>query len=341
MTIPVWWGKYQMDELEILRSKAASLIKNSGDDMEGMLKGAELLKKIEEIENYRAAVHKLNTDRPQGPVLQFLTVLAPVATVLILAGTLYLSVIQFRSGRTDAEWAEAVKSVTEQKSDALAAAELKGLRQLPDYRQRADELALDLLRRTRNVDTFRSLLETEFGKSLSWTDLTGILELDRSLTFTDSELERKWNKLSSDENNQMDAVREELKQVCIAVSPLLKSPRPSGMILDLHNVEFMDCDLSNTDLSGADLTGFNTSRVLLKGSNLSNVTKYEYSFWGKTAWWEAGRMSRELVDHLYKTAPFDPKQTPAEYGLQTNPTQKEFEDAVERLRKAKPIDSGR
>jgi hypothetical protein len=325
------WGA-KLDELEILRSKASSLIKHSDDDLDSLIKAADLLKDVEEIEHRRAATHKLCAESPQSRVLQFLSVLAPVATVAVLAVTLIFSVVQFRSGRRDAQWAEAVKSVTEEKIDAVAAAEIQGLRQLPDYKQKADDLAQDLLRRTSRPDTFRSLFETEFGKSVKWDDLARILELDRSLTMTHTFLESKKTKLSSDEIDQKESVKQELTQICNTISPLLKSSRPSGATLNLHNVEFLDCDLSDADLSGADLTGFNTSRINLKGANFAEITKYEGGFWGKTAWWEAGKMSPRLVAYLDEHWKFDPKQSPENYGLQSKPTKDEYDKAVDRLR---------
>jgi hypothetical protein len=217
---------------------------------------------------------------------------------------------------------------------------LVGFTKSERYGAQARQIALPLLWKTEYAPLFESMFNSMF-EPVSWQNLAEILTLDRALNRDCLPLARKaWDaddrntilsRLTNDEQARWDNLHVEFDVIVRGVGPLLRRPRPTGLVLDLHGTNLFRADLSGTDLSGADLTGAMMSNVLIKGANLSGVTEFYNLAMVGTAWWQAAAMSKELLEHLEKNDPFEPDRA---YTSKDPITQESMQKDVERLRRA-------
>ena len=328
-----------MNELEIMRTRAKEMIGDAGAGPDAIIKAAELLRNAEEIENHRAQTRKLNEEKPESRLLQFMNLLAPVVTVLILVTTL---LIQERDrtkdqaqaqkdkidNRDNENWDRAFKAASDRQEGAQAAAIvlLRGIEESQSqYREEASKLAISILRGAKKYDDFQTLFSAEFAPPTQ-ENLDRILNVDRAL-------HQEWVNRRTDptfsKSKDEHLIIGELRFICTQIHPLLQK-RPPDRRFDLRFVALFDCDLPNVDLTGADLEGFTTARVSMPGANLSGITSISDGYWKDTVWWDAASLSPKLLDYLKKEAPFaaDP---PGHYGASTKPSQGEYEVALRRL----------
>ena len=316
-----------MDELEIVREKAVSLIRESGEDLAAMERGLRLLKDAEETQTNRTENLKLRAETSQSAPLRYLNVLAPFATVSVLAGTLYFQVHQFQQTeknrieeREDGRWADTLKSVSERgaKDDIAAIIALKSFLKSERYRDDAGRMVLRILRHTKSVEDFKELFLTQYPV-VGWEDLNSVLDVDRALVVA-------WNDAAGDTVTQEKIIKE-LSFIGVQIYPALKK-RPAGAPLDLHSVSFFDCDFSWINLSGANLDGFTPGRVRMDHTDLSGVPNANYGSWKDTAWWKAEKISPDLLRYLKATAPLDNRQY---YGANVKLNIEEYQADVKRL----------
>ena len=353
-----------MDDTERLREIAASIIKDSND--EGKIKNAaELLKLASEIENQRAGASKLTTEeqkisfdlresrdhRKSDDRKAFITLLAPVFTTFVLAGTLTLQSYQFARSERDKEienkqqaeaaedvrWTDAVKLLSQSNKLSPAGALLKSFVKSDRYGPQAVQTALQILLKTDNSEEFERLFVLVF-EPVDWKDLQRLIDLNRTLYANMGPvLQKSWNlqkqvndtsKLNPVERKQYDSLWSELEFLATKIAPVLRAARPSGVALDLHSTDFVLCDLQGADLSGANLDGVNMSAVNLKGANLSGITHDGLAMF-RTAWWEASQISQEALQYFMQTNPFRPAD---QYGpLYRTISKKDYDDNVARL----------
>jgi hypothetical protein len=356
------------DETKRLREIAASIIADSNE--EGRIKNAaELLKLASEIENQTAGASKLATEeqklnfdlresrghRNSEDRKAYITLLAPVFTTLVLAGTLILQSYQFaqsekdkqaesrqqRDAADDVRWADTVKLLSQSNKLSPAGALLTTFSTTPRYKEQARQQALQLLRSTLDAEEFKNLFGFVF-EPIGWKDVPEVLKLNRdSYLSLNPVLQKIWDptkqgrdalgKLDPEEQKQLDGLDKVISFTCSEIAPVLRKPRPSGGALDLHLTDLYQCDLQGADLSGANMDGANLTSVNLNGANLQGVTHEGLGVYA-TAWWEASQMSPDLLQYLLEKSPFQPE---VGYGpLYQKITKKGYDDNVARLLKS-------
>ena len=332
------------DDVRLIKEVATAELKNS-QDVNKVNGAAQLLKLAAEIENQRAQAQKtegelrdLRAHKKTRDTKEFIALLAPVFTTLVLAGTLALQTYQFsRTERDkyqeaqqqreaaavqakkqadaaeDASWADALKLLSSSEKLSPAAVLLKRFSLSPRYSGEARRTGLDLLSaKSTDPAAFQSLFAALFEPA-SWNNLAEIVQINRQLNQRINPLLLKaWDakkytphleKLTKSEREQYDAWTSNLEYMSRVVALVFKSPgRPSNP-LDLHGVAIWDTDLKGVDLQGADISSTNFSTVNLEGANLSRITKFEYCAFWSTPWWEAAKISPELLDYLKQNHP--------------------------------------
>lgn len=293
-----------MDEVEVLRNKALSLLQDPNQSPQGIADASELLRKAAEIENYNLNARKLRKELKEGRIVELVQLLAPYATVLILAATLAFQFSQQRQAakdkaedRDNALWADALKSVSEGQSLA-ALIKLKYFVSSEYHREDAHQLVLNLFRRQK-LDDFKPLFENEFAP-LRAENFNDALEINRIL-------HDQWYLLyvrGENEPLQHETILE-LTYSCYQMVPMLKKRSPEQP-LDLHSVAIFDCDFSYVDLKNANLTNLVTGRINLSHANLCGVTNWNNSDWHDTKWWQADSVDPKFRSYLEKNAPFKP-----------------------------------
>jgi pentapeptide repeat protein len=334
-----------MDELELLRQKALALLRDSGQNLETMKKGCDLLNDVEGIENRRVSTRKLQRELSESRVVEFINLLAPYATVLVLAATLGFQFWQQGQAardkardRDDALWGDALKSVSEGKA-LPAIIQLKYFETSPwGHKLDAFQLMLSIFRHSKDMDQFKELFENEFTP-VSGENLEAILDLNRALHSQWVDLNRR-----GDNPKLQYQVILELSYIGTRIAPILQK-RPQDKSFDLHFVAVFDCDFSWVDLTNANLEGFVTGRVNLSNANLSGVKNFNANFsgakdfrdkaWSDTVWWQARAISPEFLAYLQQVAPFTPDPPNARpvghYGPDAHPTQDQYDREIRRL----------
>lgn len=353
-----------MDDTERLREIAALIIKDSNE--EGRIKyAAELLKLASEIENQRAGSSKLLTEEQKlsfdlresqsrqksDDRKAYITLLAPVFTTFVLAGTLILQSYQFVQSERDKQievrqqtdaaedvrWTDAVKLLSQSDKVSPAGVLLKSFVKSDRYGAQAHQTALQILLKTEDPVLFENLFALVF-EPVDWNDLPQIIGLNRTMYVNIGPLAEKsydakkrmndLNRLNPLERRKYDSLIAEIEFTATKIAPLLKGRRPGGVALDLHGTDILLCDLQYADLSGANLDGVNVSSVNLKGADLSRISHAELSMF-LTAWWEASQMSQETLQYLMKEYPF---QAGVQYGPSYRTiSQKDYDENVARL----------
>ncbi len=335
-----------MDELELLRQKALALINDPQQSPEALLQGSELLKRAEEIESARLSVCKLKEELSARHVIEMIKLLAPYATVLILAATLAFQVWQLREAekdrsieRQDALWADALQS--ESKDQLAAMIKLKNFAapEKPHYEDAA-QLVVSILRHSEDPGRFKELFESRFSE-VTAANLDLVLRINRALHWEwvdlNSQVQLDSTRTQSNDPQKQQIVAE-LTYTCTKIAPVLKT-RPSDQGFDLHDVALFDCDLSYADLRDANLRGFVTARVNLKNANLCGAHISTDGYWNDTMWWDAASISPDSLHYLSQYArltlpPDHYRPYPRNDAKWSPPTQQLYDDALRRLSSA-------
>ena len=357
-----------MDELETIRDLAGQLAEkgragNISELTAALDKVSQAFQSIHEVEKTQAEIRKLAADeeklrydlehlaRQQALETrkQYATIFAPVVTTGVLGLTLILQAYQFiqserdkREASEDAQWSEAVKAVSQSGKVSPIAVVLNPFLKSKRYAEPARMTAVQVLVNTHDTSLFADLFREAFVP-VSWANLSAVLQLDRSLGPRLSSLYEKTyvpgaqadgtSKLDDAEKSEYDYIRSVIKDVSVAVAPLLKGPRPAEKALDLRSAWFTECDWSGVDLSGADLENADVRYVVLKGADLGRITSFDRLFVYGTAWWDAKRISPELLDYLETKSRYDPAIS---YGPRYEPVSPSYyRDSITRLRAAK------
>ena len=303
-----------------------------------------MLNSVEEIENRRLNTRKLRRELSESRVVELINLLAPYATVLVLAATLWFQFWQQgqvardkAQDRDDALWGDALKSVSEGKA-LPAIIQLKYFETSPrGHKQDGFQLMISLFRHSKDIEQFKELFENEFTP-VSAENLDAILDLNRALHSQWVDLNRRGD------NPQLQyQVILELSYIGTRIAPILQK-RPPDKAFDLHDVAVFDCDFSWVDLTNANLDGFVTGRVNLSNANLSGVKNFNANpsgakdfrdkAWTDTVWWQARAISPEFLAYLQQAAAFTPDPPnahPGHYGPNAHPTQVQYDQEIRRL----------
>jgi len=361
-----------MKEAERIRSIGASLLDGPGDSS-SVDRAAQLLKLASEIENqeaqaakYAAEEQKLKDDlststsaRKFNERKAYITILAPLFTTVILAGTLVLQSYQFKEQRKDVaaaaqrqldaaedvRWNEAIKVLAGDKQISPAGVLLATFSQSPRYRERAYDMGQQLLNKSTSAEEFSSVFENVF-EPVSWSNLKWILNAARSEQSVNERLinktwvsEKKKNDLTllnEAERTTWDLIDKEGKLLGVKVGQLFKGPRPAGIVaLDVSATGFWYCDWKGVDLRGADLTGIYWYRMDLDGADLSGITRFQGAGVPGSPWWNAAKTSPQLFDYLSEGFPYNPDTLYGSNGRQIS--ESDYKEAVAKLKKASSI----
>ena len=135
------------------------------------------------------------------------------------------------------------------------------------------------------------------------------------------------------ENQDYVYIRGVLQEISKAVVPLLKGARPQGQSLDLRSAWFTDCDWSGVNLYAADIDNIDLRAADLRGADLGGITSFNNAFLYGTPWWEAKRISSQLLEYLIQKSPYDNKIL---YGTKyVHVSQQDYQDKISRLRNEK------
>jgi len=364
-----------MDDTEQLRQIAASIIEKSHDDS-AVQKAAELLKIAGEIDRQKAEAGKLaaeelkiNDDlkdsqqvRKHTLVKDYISLLAPLFTTVVLAGTLVQQSYQFvQSEKTkqaqfiqaerdkdaearrqadaaeDLRWAEAVKLLSSSEKLSPAGVILKSFIKSERYGGASSETAMQVLLKTKDPDLFSNLFTTLFDP-VSWTNILQIIDLNRTQHSEASLLYTKtWNpktfrndlgKLNAAELQKWQYLKKDRDVVCTRIASLLKGSRPPGTKLDLGNAD-LDGNFEGADFSGANVEGAVMTGINIKGAKLNGLSGYENTSFEATAWWQASTIDQGLLEYLIRKYPYNNQ---AVYSGATG--QADYEAGVARLRQS-------
>jgi len=342
-----------MDELERLRRITESMVEkfensNTPEAADMMEKTTQTLKLIAELEQSRAEASKLAAEEsklrydldhaPQHDrseqIKQYVSLLTPVLTTAILAGTLILQGYQFtqsekdkREAAEDAQWTDAVKTISQSTKLAPPAVILNPFLKSEHYGNRARMVAIQLMSESDDPKLFADLFQSAF-QPLAWENLPVVLDLDRTLQQSLSQVAplKVRNALEESKYNYTLAA---IKEIGTAIAPLLRAPRLNNASLPLQGTYFIDCDWKRTNLTGTNLTNTWFIRVNLEGADLSGVTEFKGAYFG-TAWWDASRIAPELLEYVLKQNPYDSLDT---YALQ-GASREHYAAAITRLKQS-------
>jgi Pentapeptide repeats (8 copies) len=305
-----------------------------GELTPALTQSIETLKSLTEIEKSRAETLKLSAEEAKTRYdlahaakhersearQRYATILGSVVTTMMLIVTLGFQAYQFRRSEEDkrvaaedAQWSEAVKTVSQASKMSPIAIALSPFLKSKRYAEQAHKTAVQALVGTSDSIVFADLFREAFVP-VDWKNLGAVLQLDRALgpragklyTKTYDEKTQKNNNdlLTTEERQQLEYITAALSTIGTAVAPLLRASRPPGEELDLRGAWFQDADWSGADLHDAKIDNLDLRFSILKGADLSGIQSFNGIYLFGTAWWEAGRISPELLEHLVQAWPY-------------------------------------
>jgi hypothetical protein len=358
-----------MDQMRALQSAVKSLLEKAQDatvsDLASAVeKATGVIKLAADLEKSQAELRKLSLEEAKlqhendtaarressERLREYVTVLAPVVTIFTLALTLIVQGWQFRESERnkreeveDAQWAEAVKLISQGGKVSPGVIALSPFLKLPRYQNTARETAIQLLANSSDPILYTDLFGAAFVP-VGWNNLDQILKLDRALltrgqplydkTYNETTEHNDLTKLSAQEKEVLDYLNDVMPKMCAQIGSVLRSPRPTGVSLDLSAIRFTNCDLRGIDLSGANMENTAMVFVDLAGADLSNITRCEGAYFFHTAWWEAKSISPTLLAHL-ESRPYAVLHKGWTYGPRDDTfTPQQYADALDRLKHA-------
>jgi Pentapeptide repeats (8 copies) len=358
----------QMDELrsavKILLEKAqnapVSDLASAVEKVTGVLRlSADLEKSQAELRKLTLEESKIRHEIDSAPkrersesLKEYVSLLAPIVTILTLAATLIVQGWQFsqsekdkREAAEDAQWADAVKTISQNSKLAPTVIAINPFLKSPRYRDPAKAYAVQILANSSDEILFADLFGAAFVPA-SWNTLDQVLRLDRALRTRQQPLDTKtyiaekdtndFEKLTVEEKNAANYDLDALTTICTQIDSVLKSPRPKGVSLDLSGTYLYNCDWGGVDLSGANLDGAGMIYVDVKGASLANITQFSGAYIFHVAWWEAENVSPALLQFLEEN-PDSKYKEGAKYGPRYQTfTPVEYATAVRRIEHQKP-----
>ena len=334
------------DDIQRINNIAVSVLANS-EDNDKLTQAAELLKLVAETENQRAQTKKIEDDLQDSirhkkirDTKDFIALLAPVLTTIVLAGTLALQSFQFSrtekdkdieaqrqrdaalaqakreaQATEDASWADALRLLQSSEHLSPAAVLLKRFSRSARYAEEAKRTAVQLLEQNITAPSdFENLFGSVFEPA-TWENLPQIADIDRHLyqkinpilstlwTFKSNSWHEE--KLTPSNQNLYNCLKEELSYISAVMAILLKTPRPPSQALDFHSIALWNTDLKGVDLRGADISEASLSFLNVKGADLSGITKFGGNSIEHVAWWEASKIGPEFGSYLRTHFPVD------------------------------------
>jgi hypothetical protein len=340
-----------------IRAAAEKLI--ASDSPDDVAKGAALLEKAAALEHEAANADKLAMEleklkqeleesKHNHRWSEILVSYIPLATTMILAGTLIFQITQARIERrerqeeraaeakekeqqrmTEAEEraAEAARKEQQRYTDALkeiqssekvsTAGTLINTFMDGPYRSQILDKTLTLLLRRETMEDFQSLY-MEVMNPLTYDLFPQMRRLYTAVDtafFTiatpiwdESTFSNDLTKLSDKDRKLFNLYDQEQLFLSNKLAELLRTRPPEGVQVDLSQLNLRNMDLSGLDLGTANIAATNWNYVNLDGCDMSQVIQFDNCSMYSTAWWHAARISKPLLDWLAKGYPFSEKQ---------------------------------
>jgi hypothetical protein len=354
------------DQMKQVRAAASSLLDKAEEgssvtDLAAAVeKAAGALKLAADMEKTRSELAKLANETAKlqhenetavtlarsGRMRDYVALLTPLVTIVILAATLVAQNWQFlRSERDkhddamDAQWQDAVKTISASGALSPGVIALQPFLRSTKYGDQARDAAVNLLSNSSDPGFFMSLFGTALTP-VTWANLDRIVRLDRALvargnpvwtkTFDAAKNLNDTTGLSKDELATYRYMDSALPVITSEVGGVLKTPRPAGAHVDLSATLFSNGDWRGINLSGVNLESARLDWTNLQDAELEGVMQFSGAYLYGTAWWEAKSINRPLLDYLKVANPFKPGVS---YGLRydNTVTQGEYDKAMQRL----------
>jgi hypothetical protein len=309
--------------LEKAQNASVSELASAVEKASGALKlSTDLDKSRAELRNLGLEESKLRYEIDSAPkrersesLKEYVSLLAPIFTIITLAATLLVQGWQFsrsekdkREAAEDAQWADTVKTISQNSKLAPAVIALNPFLKSPKYGDLARATAVQLLANTNDQVLFNDLFGAAFTP-VSRNNLEQVLKLDRALSTRERPLDDKsydaqkdtndYTKLTPEDKSAMDYNDAAFLRICSQVATALKAaPAAGSPALDLSATYFYDCDLSGVDIAGANIDGVRMIWVDVKGASLADITNFDGSYFYHVAWWEAEKISPTLLQYL-------------------------------------------
>jgi hypothetical protein len=297
--------------------KAAAALKMATEISNAL---ADRAKVTEEIANLKRT-NELAPKRERSDRLRdYVAVLTPLVAIITLAATIVSQTWQFvrseRSKREDAlnaQWQDAVKTISASGALSPAIVQLQPFLQSPKYARQAKVAAISLLANGSDAAFFMSLFGTIFTP-INWNGMDDLVQLDRALGARGLPLATKsydaaknindTTRLTKEEAASFKYVEEVIPTITSRIGSVLKTPRPAGIQVDLSATYFRSADWTGIDLDAANLEGAFFLYMDLRDVELANVTRFSGLAMTSTAWWEAKSISKPLFEFLTAGFPF-------------------------------------
>ncbi|MGB7624773.1 MAG: hypothetical protein WBN92_20695, partial [Terriglobia bacterium] len=274
-----------MDQLEQLRAAASSLLNKAQEASVSELasaveKATGVLRLSSDLEKAQAELRKVALEEQKlqhenetaskrersERLREYVSILTPVVTIVILAATLIAQNWQFMRSEKDkteaaldAQWEQTVKTISETSKLPPGIIALHPFLNSPKYGDRAKLTAVQLLANSTDPVFFNDLFGAAFVP-VDWSNLDFVLKLDRALSTKGTPLLNKsWDpktqtndlqRLSPQEGSLLEYFASVAPKISAQVGSVLKTPRPNGSTVDLSATYFKGADWRGVDLSG-------------------------------------------------------------------------------------------
>jgi len=297
--------------------KAAAALKMATEISNAL---ADRAKVTEEIANLKRTNELAPKRERSNRLRDYVAVLTPLVAIVTLAATIISQTWQFvrseRSKREDAlnaQWQDAVKTISASGAFSPAIIQLQPFLQSPKYAKQAKVAAISFLANSSDAAFFTSLFGTIFTP-INWSSLDDLVQLDRALGARDLPLATKSydaeknindrTRLTKEEAASFNYVEEVIPTITSRIGSVLKTPRPLGTQLDLSATFLKSADWTGIDLNAANLEGAYFLYMDLRDVELANVTRFSGLAMSSTGWWEAKSISKPLLEFLTANFPF-------------------------------------
>jgi len=322
--------------------KAAGALKLAAEMDKTRTELAKLTQEISKLQHEnRTAAGRERSERMRD----YVALLTPLITIITLAATLIAQNWQFlrseqnkREEALDAQWQDAVKTISTSGALSPGVVALQPFLRSPKYGEQAREVAVNLLSRSSDPAFFTSLFGTALTP-VTWTNVDRLVRLDRELVARGNPIwtkawdvakqENNLKKLTPPERGTYDYIETIAPSITSEVAAVLKTPRITGVVVDLSATYFKNGDWSGINFSDVNLENMNLNRMDVRNAELDGVTRFTGAYFYYTAWWEVKSINRPLLDHLKANNPFRPGTA---YGLRDNlVSTAQYEAAIQRL----------
>ena len=331
------------DQIRQVRSAASCLLEKAE-------KGSSVTDLAAAVEKATGALKlaaEMERAQGNGPerVRDYVALLTPLITIIILAATLIAQNWQFlrsehdkREEAMDAQWQDAVKTISASGALSPGVVALQPFLRSAKYGDQARDAAANLLANTSDPSFFTALFGTALAP-VTWTNVDRVIGLDRALRARFNPLLIKvadpkkqvndLSRLSKDELATWNYVLTVVPVIASEIGGVFKTPRPSGVHIDLSDTYFYRGDWRGVDLSGANLQNIQLNLCSLQDADLGGVTQFSGAVVVGTPWWESKSINRPLFEYLSTHFKLN---TAILYGPSTaRVTQDEYDAAVRRL----------